>query len=153
MDEQRANYAIGLLYPIACALPKLSINALSLRALPLAAGLRVVKTARVTAYLLIVFLTANAIAFLIPSVLVCNPPAKFWQYPPQSDKCFNTGVLGTWISLPNLISDVVMLVLPLPMVWHLHADHYFPVSLIRSGCARSARVDTRSPAVEEILQW
>lgn len=121
-NEQRANYAIALAYPIACALPKLSIACLYLRLFTDTVPSRVITVARAITVGTIIFLVSYAIAFLVPLALMCRPVDGFWKYPPNPQECLNINALASWISLPSLVSDVILLILPLPMVWQLHAD-------------------------------
>ncbi|KAI9668782.1 MAG: hypothetical protein M1831_000851 [Alyxoria varia] len=125
--QQKAAYTFGILYPIGTALPKLSLCALYLRIFSAQAKCsRRSAVLRVTAWITIVFLVANALAFVVPSAAVCSPPKLLWTVPPLPEellgkKCLDRVTLGTWINLPHLVSDIVILVMPLPMVWGLSA--------------------------------
>lgn len=105
------DYVISVLYPIASTLPKLSVCTLYLRIFKVKRGLY-----RLTCGV-IAFLIGNAIAWLIPTIFVCSPIRTFWSHRGASGKCLNWPIFGTWISLPNIVSDLLILVLPMRTLW------------------------------------
>ncbi|KAI9666813.1 MAG: hypothetical protein M1831_001589 [Alyxoria varia] len=113
--SQKAGYAVAVAFPLATMFPKLSIA--------LTYYLRIFTSlnhgARYISLGLLVFLTLNGIAFEIPSIAPCNPIHSYWAYPPQYENCIDRHKFGTWINLPHIVSDLVMLALPLPLVWRL----------------------------------
>ena len=128
---QKASYGFSITYPLACAMPKLSIAALYVRLFPKEAcdSTKYLTVSRFLARWMIIFFIANAIAFLVPSAAACDPPSAFWSYPPRLDRCIDTTMLGTWISLPQIVSDVVMLAIPLPLIWKMNATPTKKLSL------------------------
>ena len=110
---QKTFYGFSVLYPIACVLPKLSICFMYLRLFEV--SIWVARTSK----LLVVFLLLNTIAWLVPSVVVCQPIAVYWSPSGEEGRCIDINVFGTWISLPHIVSDLVMLVLPLPTLWKM----------------------------------
>ena len=110
ITQQKMMYSAGVLYPIACALPKLAICVLYLRLF------QIRKSIRYVTYGTIVFIIVNMIAWLVPSIVVCLPIHAFWSSS-GGGRCINTNTLGTWISLPHIISDIVILIIPLPVIW------------------------------------
>ena len=108
----KVDYAISVVYPVACVLPKLSMCFLYLRLFGLD-----VWTSRISKAL-IVFLILNAISWLIPSIVVCHPISQFWNVNGhQPGHCLDYNIFGTWISLPHVVSDLVMLALPIPIIY------------------------------------
>lgn len=65
---------------------------------------------------MIVFLVANAIAWFVPTVAVCRPISAYWNQEPE--KCIDYEVFGVWISLPRIVSDLAILIMPLPVLWN-----------------------------------
>lgn len=104
-------YGIDILYPLACALPKLSICFLYLRLFDINIW------ARRTAKALIVFLITNAIAWLIPSIVVCYPISSYLDPEASGQHCFDRGIFGGWISVPQIATDLIILILPFLMIW------------------------------------
>ena len=101
---------MSVAYPVSCALPKLLLCILYLQIFYINRSVR-----RIT-YGLIAFLIMNAVAWLVPAIIVCQPISFFWNVEDGQGKCLNYNIFGTWISLPNIVSDLVMLVLPVPVV-------------------------------------
>lgn len=104
--EDEAVYGISVLYPLACMFPKVSI-ALTFY-LRMFTSATTYRYARWTSLFLVIFLVANCVAFLVPSILVWYL-TSIYPY-----------ILGTWISVPNIVTDLIMLVLPVQMVCALH---------------------------------
>lgn len=121
--SEKASYGSSTMYPFACAFPKLSVAALYLRLFPpnSRASSLFTNLSRLASWGIIVFLVVNCVAFFVPSAAACTPPNAFWSYPPRLQKCVNLALLGTWINLPHIVSDLIMLVIPLPLVLGLHA--------------------------------
>ena len=103
--EDQAVFGISVVYPVACMFPKLSM-ALTFypRIFTQAATYRF---ARWTSLSLIIVLASNSIAFLVPSVLV------HYRYG------ISRYLLGTWINIPHIVTDLIMLALSVPMVHRL----------------------------------
>lgn len=57
-------------------------------------------------------------AIWIFSILLCNPVQKQW-IPSLPGHCYSTGALWLASAIPNLVIDLVILLLPLPMLWGL----------------------------------
>lgn len=121
----KARYGFTVVYPIACALPKLSICYIYL-------GLFKVKASvQRTTYALIVFIALNTIAWLIPSIVVCQHISAYWGAATASDAhCIHNMVFETWISLPHIITDLIMLGLPLPLLWNMQMRRARKVGII-----------------------
>lgn len=61
---------------------------------------------------------AWAIGTLLSVLFICNPISKAWEFL-QPGSCLNFTQLWLGNGLPNLIIDVIILVLPVPMLWQL----------------------------------
>ncbi|KAI4226557.1 MAG: hypothetical protein LQ349_006859, partial [Xanthoria aureola] len=107
----KASYGLSVAYPIACGLPKISICCMYLTLF------RPNDYLRRATYSMIAFLVVNAIAWFVPTVAVCQPISAYWNQEPA--KCINYAVFGVWISLPHIVSDLVILILPLPVLWRM----------------------------------
>ncbi|OAL46275.1 hypothetical protein IQ07DRAFT_201792 [Pyrenochaeta sp. DS3sAY3a] len=116
MDDARiiygTTYGFSIIYPIAVALPKISICFMYRRIFNVH-----VNTRRIVDCL-IVFLIANCIGWFVPSVLICSPPSSYWNPPTDGTipKCLDIKMIGTWIPFPHIVSDLVILILPLPIL-------------------------------------
>ena len=113
-----------MLYPLACAFPKLSIAALYVRVFPSMGDTRrqYSRVGRRISLGIIAFLVVNAMAFFVASTVACVPPRAFWAYAAQMEKCVGFKLLGIWISFPHIVSDIVMLLVPQALVWRLQVS-------------------------------
>ena len=114
---QKINKTIEFLYPVSVALPKLAISCLYYR-------IFVTPTYRraIIAVATIVFL--NWLCALIVVITICQPFSYHWINAYQRHEIGHCGdvTAAYWsISVPNLVTDVAILVLPLHGIWHLHA--------------------------------
>lgn len=119
-----SSYIFSAIYPIACALPKLSICCLYLRIFTAAHPIF-----RLVTKVLMAFLFLNMVAFFVPSAMACNPPSAYWAYPQQLHRCLDLAKLGTWINLPHLVTDLIMVAMPMPMIWKMHQDKVTRIGL------------------------
>ena len=95
----------GIAYPIACALPKMSICYLYFSLFKVHQ-----QTRRIT-QIMMVFLLVNAIAWLLPTIVIATEHA--------SKRSHDLHILFTWICLPNTVSDLILLCIPLPVLRHM----------------------------------
>ncbi len=64
-----------------------------------------------------------AISIFFTTIFQCSPVAYAWNKSVSDHgKCINVVAYFRWISLPNILTDLVMLVLPLPLLWKLHTS-------------------------------
>ncbi|KAI1378068.1 hypothetical protein F4677DRAFT_34528 [Hypoxylon crocopeplum] len=52
-------------------------------------------------------------------IFSCTPISTYWDHDP-SGKCLDSNLLGWMNSIGNIVTDVVILVLPIPVVWRLN---------------------------------
>lgn len=50
----------------------------------------------------------------------CIPVQAYWQLTPR--RCINNNVAFLGATISNVVVDIVILLLPLPMLWRLHLD-------------------------------
>lgn len=75
---------------------------------------------RYVTYLLGAIIIANGIVGVVTSLASCRPLSARWQSIENLHLyCIDIVAYWRWISLPNIITDVFMLILPLPVIWHL----------------------------------
>ncbi|KAI2642230.1 hypothetical protein GGS21DRAFT_501572 [Xylaria nigripes] len=68
-------------------------------------------------------LVGTSLATVILILAACKPFSANWA--PQEVQmihCLNKEAVFVWGTLPNIITDVVLLAIPLPIVWKLHAS-------------------------------
>ncbi|KAF2827650.1 hypothetical protein CC86DRAFT_321914 [Ophiobolus disseminans] len=103
---------LELLHPAAVAFPKLLVVLLYLHILTN-------KYERIAAKALLALIFATWISFTVAAVFQCAPFAFNWDKTITGGKCFNTQVFANSSSVPNIITDLAVLVLPLRTVWEL----------------------------------
>ncbi|KAI9672127.1 MAG: hypothetical protein M1831_001940 [Alyxoria varia] len=109
------DYALHFTYILAFTFPKLSIACLLLRIFNQ-------HRIRVVLFAVIGWIIGTGIAFLIPWVLVCNPPVRHWKPDTKDGYCLNIDAMNVAVNPPNIVSDLVMLLVPLPVLWELKAS-------------------------------
>ena len=103
---------LELLHPAAVAFPKLLVVLLYLHILTN-------KYERIAAKLLVVLISATWLSYTVAAMFQCTPFAFNWDKTVPGGKCFNVQVFANSSSVPNIITDLAVLVLPLRTVWEL----------------------------------
>ncbi|KAI4257473.1 MAG: hypothetical protein LQ352_001637 [Teloschistes flavicans] len=111
-----------LLYLNAVLFPKLAILATYLR-------IFTVPAYRISCWTLAIFLVVNWLTFTVACFLMCRPLAYLWDKTIVGGHCFDINLFYRWSAFPNIVTDVAMLVLPLPVVWKLHTSNNIKVGL------------------------
>ncbi len=66
-------------------------------------------------------LVADSFVTLTVDLAACKPFKAQWAPPVvQSSKCIDKEALYVWSTFPNIATDVILLMLPLPIIWKLH---------------------------------
>ena len=105
-------YALEWLYLTSVALPKMSILFLYLRILTN-------RHARLTCYVLLWAVGAIWLSFMIAFNLQCIPLAYQWDKTIPGGHCFHVDAFFKATSIPNIVTDIIMLILPIPTVLNL----------------------------------
>lgn len=72
----------------------------------------------------------TAIATSVANLAACTPFSAAWgSTEAQASECIDKERLYIWASFPNIITDVILLVLPLPITWGLHTTKRLKVAL------------------------
>ncbi|KUI66311.1 hypothetical protein VM1G_01527 [Cytospora mali] len=72
----------------------------------------------------------TAIATSVANLAACTPFSASWgSSEEQAAGCFDKEKLYIWASFPNIITDVILLVLPLPITWKLNTTKRLKVAL------------------------
>jgi hypothetical protein len=113
---------LATLYFVTVNIPKLAVLALYRRLFPM-------RTVQITVYVLAGILVSGSIANTITSLAACEPFEANWNHAIPGAKCIDKERFFVWTSVPNILTDVIMLVLPLPIVWKLHNTKRIKVGL------------------------
>ena len=87
----------------------------------------------------ITFIVLWVLTITIVLALECRPIAKFWD-PTIPGKCFNLVAFSYFTNISNLVTDVWIFLLPLPVIWRLQISNHQRIGLccvflIGLGCA------------------
>ncbi|KAM3079650.1 hypothetical protein ACMFMG_006063 [Clarireedia jacksonii] len=105
--------ALAAIYWIAVNLPKLAILCLYHR-------LFITRWTRIMIYIIGFALVGASISTFIVNFAECKPFAANWDATIPA-KCIDRNAFYIWTSIPNIATDVAILVLPMRVVWNLHA--------------------------------
>lgn len=100
------------LYGAAITFPKVTIATLYLRVLR-------EQWARRITYLVCVIVVLNEMSMIIGSSLICQPFAFKWDKSIAGGHCGDIMALYRYVSIPNIITDVAILILPFPTLYKL----------------------------------
>ena len=107
-------YAVELLGIAGYTLPKMSLLCLYLR-------IFTVRAFRIATYVLLGILVAFWISFALANIFQCTPVNYWWNRLIPGGKCINIDLFFRAYSPPNIITDVLILLLPIRFVWKLEA--------------------------------
>jgi len=108
-------YAGPILYSAAVVFPKLAILLLYLRVF-------IDRFSRICCWVLMFVLIASGVVNIITVGVQCTSPAAAWHMGPPGSKCFNLQAHYSYASIPNILTDLIMLVLPLPVLAKLQVS-------------------------------
>lgn len=121
--------ALAWVYHISVTLSKLCILSLYLR-------IFYTKPYRIACYVLGAIMIGSCIGGIIAAMLICRPMARFWD-PSIPGECYDIRNFLLWVGFPNLVTDVILLVLPLPLIWNLQVSKQQKISLLITFLAGS----------------
>lgn len=111
-----------MVYLPAVVLPKLAILVLYLR-------IFTERTGRTICWAVAALLIANCLGTMIAGFCMCIPLQYLWNRTIPGGHCININAWYRWSSLVNIITDVVMLILPLPTVWKIQSSRKIKIGL------------------------
>jgi hypothetical protein len=125
-----------ILYSASVTFPKLAILGLYQR-------IFTEKPYRIIAYILMGIVTTAFIVLIICTVAQCIPLGYLWNKKGHpGGHCFNTSAFWRYGSVPNIVTDVVMLFLPLPCIWKLQLSRRDKIGLVITFFTGSMKVQT-----------
>ena len=70
------------------------------------------------------------IAFFFPAVFQCHPVDAIWSVEMYANQCFNQYAWSIAHGTTNILTDIVILGLPLPLIWKLQIRRKRKVGLL-----------------------
>ena len=116
-------YALEWLYLTSVALPKMSVLCLYLRVFTS-------RVVRMTCYILLGFVGATWVAYIISANLLCTPLAFQWDKTIPGGHCLSLEAYYKSTSVPNIVTDLIILVLPIPTVINLKLTNMRKLGLL-----------------------
>ncbi|KAN0072205.1 hypothetical protein V8E54_009934 [Elaphomyces granulatus] len=114
--------AIELIYLSSVALPKLSILCFYMR-------IFVCRKSRIFAGIVMGFVILNWAVFSISAILQCRPVAYWWDKSIQGGVCFNVQIFYRATCVPNIVTDVMILALPITSLMQLKLPLFKKIAL------------------------
>ena len=114
--------AISILYFASVNLPKFAILTLYRQLFPN-------KGIRIVVYTTAAGLVALTVTNIVALFLACRPFAANWDPKLPGAHCFDKEALFRWGSVPNIITDIILLILPVKVVWNLHTTNRLKAGL------------------------
>lgn len=115
-------FPIELLYISAFTFPKLSILWMYL-------SIFTNNITRNITYGLVAILVATWMAQTLSAIFQCWPVAYIWDKSIHGH-CVNQNALFQYWNVPNISTDLVMLVVPMPTIWHMQMSRVQKVELM-----------------------
>lgn len=116
-------FAIAILSPAAATLPRLAIVALYLRIFK-------VSQYRIAAYSVAGLMILAWVGLNITHLAMCTPVQFNWNKNIPGGHCINQEAFFRWSSLPNMVEDLALLVMPIPVVWRLQMSTITKIGVI-----------------------
>lgn len=116
-------FALQVLYNVFFNVPKFAILLLYNRIFP--PPLRV----NVIVRILMVYLILHTVGNTIAEFSICQPFHDNFPSRPQQTSCAARPVFYVWSSFPSIISDIVILVLPMTVILRMHMETRMKIGL------------------------
>lgn len=62
----------------------------------------------------------HGVGVFFAAIFQCSPVQYAWDKTIEGGSCFDQQAFYRYVSPPNILTDVLILVMPLPFVWKLH---------------------------------
>lgn len=115
--------AISILYFGSVNVPKIAILALYHRLFP---NTRI----RVVIWIVLGTLICLTITTVITGLASCRPFSANWNPSLPGSSCIDKEAFFRYGSIPNILTDIVMLILPMRVVWNLHTSTRLKIGLV-----------------------
>ena len=109
----KIHFAAEILCLFATALPKAAILYVYWRVFP--------NWSRTATAIAAFFVFGVWFSGIFAAFFACSPSQAVWDMSVTPDHCIDVNAFYRWIGVPNTMTDVAILVIPIPIVWRLHA--------------------------------
>lgn len=87
------------------------------------------RTDLIACWVVAALLITNFVEAMIAGFLMCVPLEYLWNRSIPGGHCININAWFRWSSLMNIITDVVMLILPLPVIWKIQTSRRVKIGI------------------------
>lgn len=115
-------FSVEFTYAISATFPKLAIVLLYL-------SIFVSKWARTVSRLTGVFIVAHLIVMVAGSFILCRPINFRWDRSRPNGTCIDIPSAYRYINIPNLVSDIILIALPIPTMLKLQVSTFRKVAI------------------------
>ena len=84
---------------------------------------------RALCYVVGFVIVATCIANTIVAIFSCSPVNYAWNKSVSGGQCIDQVAFARFMSIPNIITGAIMLVMPLPLVWDLNVAMAVKIAL------------------------
>ena len=114
--------AISVLYFGSVNIPKVAILALYHRLFPN-------RNIRIAVWIIFGVLVSLTVSTVITGLASCRPFAANWDPELPGARCIDKEAFFRYGSIPNILTDIAMLILPMRIVWDLHTTTRLKIGL------------------------
>lgn len=93
---------------------------------------------RWSVYAVMVFITAYSVALMFTLIFACKPLKKNWDITVTEGECLNKAMIYLATAGLNALTDIILLILPIPMIVKLQVPRVQKIGLIIIFCIGSA---------------
>ncbi|KIW03797.1 uncharacterized protein PV09_05098 [Verruconis gallopava] len=85
---------------------------------------------RVVSVAVMGFITCYSIANIFALIFPCHPIAKTWDVTITEGSCINRGAVYIVTAVTNIVTDLLLLIIPIPIVWKLQMPFIQKIGLV-----------------------
>lgn len=122
ITSEKYALAIPVVYLPAVILTKLALLVMYTR-------IFIKRTDLIACWVVAALLITNFVGAMIAGFLMCVPLEYLWNRSIPGGHCININAWYRWSSLMNIITDVVMLILPLPVIWKIQTSRRVKIGI------------------------
>ena len=106
-----------IVYGLSIALSKCAILLLYLRVFTTSD-----KAFAASVYVIGFVVIATGVANTFVAIFQCTPVAYEWDKSVQDGRCIDVVAFARYMTLPNVVTGAIMLIMPLPLAWKLNLE-------------------------------
>ncbi|KAF2117349.1 hypothetical protein BDV96DRAFT_644773 [Lophiotrema nucula] len=134
---------IEFLYLLSTTFPKLAILALYKRIFPS-------RPYQIATYTVAALVLLTCVGGVLTSLTICRPFAYHWNKTISGGHCGDSTAEYQYIGIPNIVTDLLILALPMPGIYKLHTDMPIKFGLFLTFLAGSIGLVV---AIVRTVQW